>query len=221
MKISIISDTHHKHIHLQLPSENEIDTIIHAGDFSSFSKSFNAFLEWYSSLPYKNKILVAGNHDEYVFETGYETIYEICKKVGIIYLQDSSVEIDNIVFHGSPWSNCFGLWAFMEEENVLESYWNKIPLQTNVLITHGPAYGKGDRVNNDLQKERHVGSKTLLKRLEALKKLKLHCYGHIHEAFGEHNEKNQTFISYNACSFDDNKTMLNVPLIFEIKKEKI
>lgn len=217
MKICPISDTHHKHTLLKLPPSDEVDTIIHAGDFSTnFAKTFYSFLDWYSDLPYKNKILVAGNHDEYIFGVGYQNIYEKCKAVGVIYLQDSSVEIDGIKFHGSPWSNSFGSWVFMGDEDALNGHWSLIPDDTDVLITHGPAYGKGDLVNNSWSSDNHVGSKTLLKKLDELKSLKLHLYGHIHEDFGEHRAENQSFISYNASSFDYYKAELNEPLVFEI-----
>ena len=32
----------------------------------------------------------------------------------------------------------------------LEEVWSKIPMDTNVLITHGPPNGYGDYVNNSL-----------------------------------------------------------------------
>jgi Icc-related predicted phosphoesterase len=216
MKICCISDTHKQHSKLDLPSPLDVETIIHSGDFSGSKKSLHDFLLWYSELPYKNKILVAGNHDVFIEEMGYELVYNLCESLGIIYLQDSSIEIDGINFHGSPWSNTFGLWSFMADESDLENYWNLIPLNTDVLITHGPAYKKGDRVNNNWNNDKHVGSKTLLKRLELLTRLKLHTFGHIHEDYGLHTNENQNFITYNACSFDYYKTELNKALVFEL-----
>jgi len=215
MKICAISDTHKQHKYLKLPSADEVDTIIHAGDFSSLKSSFDDFLTWYSELDFKNKILVAGNHDGYVYEEGYQKIYDICNKKGVIYLQDNSIEIDGIKFHGSPWSNRFGSWYFMELEEQLNRYWSMIPKDTDVLITHGPAYGEGDRVNNNCSFDRYVGSKTLKKTIEKLSNLKLHIYGHIHESYGLHPTK-EGYISYNASSFDYYKTALNAPLVFEV-----
>ena len=216
MKISCISYTHQQHEFLDLPSKDEIDMIIHAGDFSDSKKSLHKFLTWYSNLPYKYKILVAGNHDEVIAKMGYELVYELCESIGIIYLQDSSVEIEGVKFHGSPWSPTFYNWAFMAEEDELNEYWQLIPLNTEVLITHGPAYGKGDLVNNNWHKDPHVGSKTLLKRLDDLENLKLHFYGHIHEAFGVHEEEGQKFVSYNASSLHYYQLELNKPLVFGI-----
>ena len=216
MKICCISDTHKQHTHLNLPSSLEVETIIHSGDFSGSKQSLHDFLVWYSELPYKNKILVAGNHDVFVEEMGYALFFNLCESLGVVYLEDSSVEIDGVKFHGSPWSNTFGWWSFMADEVDLEEYWNLIPLDTNVLITHGPAYGKGDRVNNNWNSDKHVGSKTLLKRLEVLKELKLHVYGHIHESYGVHYDENQQFLSCNASSLDYYKPVLNEVLVFDV-----
>ena len=216
MKICAISDTHKQHKYLKLPSSDEVDTLIHAGDFSAFESSFYNFLEWFSSLDFKNKILIAGNHDNYVYEEGYQKIFDICKAKGVIYLEDSSVEIDGIKFYGSPWSLRFGTWDFMVSEERLAEYWGLIPADTHVLITHTPAYKEGDRVNNSYNLDRHVGSKTLKQRLEELSDLKLHIYGHIHEAYGIHTAKEKDYISYNASSFDYYKTELNLPMVFEV-----
>jgi 3',5'-cyclic AMP phosphodiesterase CpdA len=65
MKIICISDTHNKHRNLDVPDG---DVIVHAGDFSengTKSETFN-FLKWFSGLPHKHKILIAGNHDFYL-----------------------------------------------------------------------------------------------------------------------------------------------------------
>ena len=60
---------------------------------------------------------------------------------------DSGIEIEGIKFWGSPWSNQFGNWAFMADDITLyEQAWSKIPEDTQVLITHGPAKGLGDEV---------------------------------------------------------------------------
>lgn len=52
-------------------------------------------------------------------------------------------------------------------------------LDTNtVLVTHMPAFGSCDRVYDD-----HVGSQSLAEML-ALRPIRAHIHGHIHEAFG-------------------------------------
>ena len=69
MKIWTISDTHCKHLELDLPDPNEIDMVIHAGDaarhrdLSLNDVEMREFLTWYNNLPYKYMIYIPGNHD--------------------------------------------------------------------------------------------------------------------------------------------------------------
>jgi len=59
------------------------------------------------------------------------------------YLEDSSVTIEGYKIHGSPWTPEFCGWAFMlENEKDMLKKWKMIPDDTDILITHGPPYGK-------------------------------------------------------------------------------
>jgi Icc-related predicted phosphoesterase len=215
MKCLVISDTHRQHLCLNIP--NDIDTIIHAGDFSHNVGQFFDFIEWYGSLNIANKILVAGNHDLHAEKLEKGKLKEFCSSLGITYLQDDEVIIDGIKFYGSPYSNIFGRYAFMLEDFELEEIWEKIPNDTNVLITHGPAYKTGDYVNNGFSSERHVGSRTLQNRLLELNNLEYHIFGHIHESYGIYHD--YKFTSINASIFNYREP-LNEPIIIEIKEIK-
>jgi len=63
MRIVLISDTHGLHRQLEVPSG---DLLIHAGDFTFYSKppsivsDFNA---WLGSLPHRHKVVIPGNHE--------------------------------------------------------------------------------------------------------------------------------------------------------------
>jgi Icc-related predicted phosphoesterase len=63
--------------------------------------------------------------------------------------------------------------------------WEKIPEDTEVLITHGPPHGILDTTfhysSDDLG---HCGCELLRARIEHLPKLRLHAFGHIHEGHG-------------------------------------
>ena len=67
MKIWHISDTHTYHGLLDIP-EN-IDIVIHSGDATNPKDPYLSedemqnFIYWYSLLPIKHKVFVAGNHD--------------------------------------------------------------------------------------------------------------------------------------------------------------
>ena len=190
MKIVFISDTHTLHRDPRLNSilsdildENSEAVLVHCGDVSSRGRvnEITGFLDWFDGLDFKYKIFIAGNHD-FLFEDDPETISDLLstKYKSLIYLNDSGIEINGIKFWGSPVTPRFFDWAFNRDSDI-QHHWAMIPYDTNVLITHGPPYGILDITKRD---RKPVGCHYLRKRLFDLKDLKIHAFGHIHEAFG-------------------------------------
>ena len=94
MRIVCVSDTHREHHMLDVP---EGDVLIHAGDFTDWGSLYDVvdISEWFNAQSHPCKILIAGNHD-WGFEKDYKKYKKMCDDLGIIYLQDSSVEIEGI-----------------------------------------------------------------------------------------------------------------------------
>lgn len=209
MKIVCISDTHGQPVVVP-----DGDMVIHAGDVSSEGRVNEVikFLKWFSGLPHKYKICIAGNHD-FLFQRNPLLIKSLLVDYpGITYLEQSSCEIEGIKIFGSPWTPKFFNWAFMYARQDANDYWEKIPPDTNILITHGPPYGILDLVDNNLNDDKHVGCKSLLRKLDDLPDLKLHVFGHIHSGRGElYNGK--TFINA-ACLDEDYLPVRVAPFIF-------
>ncbi len=219
MKAVVISDTHSREKKIEFFKDipADVDMVIHAGDFSHSQKTHDEFLKWYSELDIKYKILVAGNHDEVVAEIGYNEMRQVCHTLGIIYLQDTGIEIEGVKFWGSPMSSEFGNWAFMKNDmDLYTQHWEKIPLDTNVLITHGPAYGKCDEVFQDNGNDNSVGSKSLNLMTGKLKDLKYHFVGHIHDSCGE-THQDEHYTTYNACIMNFWYRPESLPSTFELK----
>lgn len=199
MKIFATSDTHGRHLDLVIPMG--IDTIIHCGDFTYSNRENESetieFLDWFSSLDIKNKIMVAGNHESFLYNLSLENkVFDFFKTnyPQIYYLEDSSIILDGIKFYGTPWTEEYGYWSFMcKNDKELAKKYRKIDNDTNVLISHNPALGVLDWVYG-----RNVGSDFLYKKTRKLKKLKYHIHGHIHEAYGI--ETNGDLTSIN-CAF--------------------
>jgi predicted phosphodiesterase len=219
MKILVISDTHTQHDKIPLKyllnESNEFSMIIHSGDVSyRGSKSeIRNFLDWYSKLPYKYKIFIAGNHD-FFFEEAPE--YEINSLLNeypnIIYLNDSGIDVEGVKIWGSPVTPYFNNWAFNRVEENITPHWNLIPLDVEVLITHGPVNGCLDMTLGGEM----VGCPFLLKKIEKMGKLKFHICGHIHEGYGIYKSKDgKTFI--NASVLDVRYILKNKPIEIEIK----
>jgi len=201
MKVLAFSDTHslHKELLTDELKEKEAEVIICAGDFSSNNNNFYDFAEWFGKLNIKHKILIAGNHDEELHYNKDSSKY-ILKDNGIIYLEDSEIIIDNVKFYGSPWTPIYFHYSFMKTETGLKVMFNKIPDDTNVLITHGPAYKILDKTNLNL----NVGSYSLKNKIETLKNLKHHVFGHIHTDFGTIIENDISFHNV-SCILKKNK----------------
>lgn len=219
MKILSISDTHNKHIKIPkqfLENDNdEIDCIIHSGDVSGRGSrtEIEIFLDWYNELPFTYKILIAGNHDFFFEEAPeYEIDAVLAKYPNIIYLNDTSVTIDGIKIHGSPVQPWFHSWAFNRRGDEIKKHWDLIPLDTNILVTHGPIYGYLDLTAGGEK----VGCPYLLDKISELKDLKLFQCGHIHEAYGTFKFAGEGPLLINASVLNRNYEMQNNPIITEI-----
>ena len=200
MKITLISDTHNKHKQIEKDLIGG-DILIHAGDISSMGKynEIENFCKWFDSLSnYTTKIFIAGNHD-FGFEKKYENTMKIVSSYkNIIYLQDDFVIIDGVKIYGSPWQPRFYDWAFNADRGEdIKKHWDKIPVDTDILITHGPAYGFLDTVIGEYK---NLGCEELYRRIIEIKP-KIHVSGHIHSGNG-YKEFNDTHF-FNASVLDE------------------
>ena len=218
MKIISISDTHNKHLLINQNyfsnTNGEIDMIIHSGDITSRGIRFDVevFLNWFSKLPFKYKIFCAGNHDFY-FEQApeYAINHLLAQYPEVIYLNDTNVVIDGLKIHGSPITPWFLDWAFNRVEEEIQPHWDLIPLDTDILVTHGPIYGYLDRTIRG----ENVGCRALAKKISELKQLKMFQFGHIHEAYGTFQIDNGPKL-INASILNANYEVYNKPIITEI-----
>jgi Icc-related predicted phosphoesterase len=215
MLITFISDTHERHREMTelLPGG---DVIVCAGDVTNrgYSRPLRDFLEWFSILPYKHRIFIAGNHD-FIFENYRSKAAEILKEYpDVIYLEDSEVIIDGVKFWGSPVSPWFHDWAFNRQRgDEIREYWYKIPLDTDVLITHTPPKGYGDYT---LRTHDNVGCWDLFDIVTSQVKPKIHVFGHIHEGYGV--DKNETTTFINASSVDFMYNPGNPPIVLSYEQ---
>jgi len=219
MKILCISDTHGKHNQIPLEWLEPADIIIHAGDISNVGelKEIESFCSWFSKLDqYTHKIFIAGNHDFGFqrFNADYDEVMSLLKTYpNITYLMDSEIVIDGIKFYGSPWQPEFFNWAFnLKRGTPLRDKWNLIPLDTDVLITHGPAYGFLDMTPNG----EYVGCEDLLDVIATKLKIQAHICGHIHCGYGTAYREGIQFI--NASTLNERYDVHNEPILIEIIK---
>ena len=216
MKITCISDTHNQHNNIPTKYLSGGDCIIHSGDVSGRGSrvEVEAFLAWYNELPYTHKILIAGNHDFFFEEAPeYEIEAVLAKYPNITYLNDSGVEIEGLKIWGSPVQPWFYSWAFNRKGTDICPHWDLIPLDTDILITHGPAKGYLDlTLHGDV-----TGCPYLLEKISELTNLKLFVHGHIHEAYGRVDFPDGG-VFLNASVLNARYVMSNLPHEIEITK---
>jgi predicted phosphohydrolase len=187
------------------------DVLLHAGDVSyrSTLPEIKDFLHWFAAQPFAAKVFIAGNHD-FFFEREKEATIRNLLPDGVYYLKDEPCCINGVNIWGSPYTPWFYRWAFNKRRGEpLAQHWAKIPANTDVLLTHGPAYGILDMLLN----EQHAGDRDLLRKILEIKP-KVHVCGHIHESYGMIKRHGIRFI--NACMLNEAYEFANKPIVFEL-----
>jgi 3',5'-cyclic AMP phosphodiesterase CpdA len=179
LRIVAMADTHLFHEGLVVPDG---DVLVHAGDLLQYGSldELARATDYLRALPHPVKIVVAGNH-EVCPERSPAAARALLE--GFVYLQDSATVAHGLIFYGSPWQPKFRIWAFGATRGAeLASKWAQIPDRVDVLVTHGPPHGYGDRIRWKDQ-ERRVGCADLLARVRDVKP-RLHAFGHVHQDRG-------------------------------------
>jgi Icc-related predicted phosphoesterase len=222
MIITLISDTHLKHneITQDLPGGN---LLLHAGDISSmgYQHEVQQFCKWFNNVEnYDHKIFIAGNHD-WGFQNNVEKIMEIVNSYKTVnYIQDETIQVNNdgkmVNIYGSPWQPEFYNWAFNLPKNGVEiaAKWDTIPDNTDILITHGPAFGVLDTVAGKMWD--NLGCQLLANKIKSIKP-KIHVCGHIHSGYGYYFDGDTHFI--NASVLNEAYQYTNKPITLDWNQE--
>ncbi len=190
MRLVIISDTHGRHDLIgNLPDG---DVLVHAGDFMNsglYAEEIISFNRWLGEQPITQRVVCGGNHDR-LFQHAPQQARALLTNA--LYLENSGVSIDGVSFWASPYTPIFLNWAFMYPRGpAANQYWDQIPADLDVLITHGPPYGILDQTAPGGE---HLGCVELLKAVQA-KKPKIHIFGHIHGGAGTFENGDTRFIN--------------------------
>jgi len=175
--------THTYHNLLVVPEG--IDMVIFSGDCSNPRNPYNNepevrnFIDWFSNLPIKHKVFVAGNHDSSI-EKGLVTKADFDGEC-IYYLENTHITIEGIKIFGSPYTPQFGNWSFMKERHKLDRMWDKaIDDDSDIIVVHGPPKGILDLSYDRANKLENCGDKSLWNKVQVVKP-KLMLSGHIHD----------------------------------------
>jgi Icc-related predicted phosphoesterase len=193
LSIYAISD-----MHGNLPKGDtipECDVFIIAGDSCPWQTSHDVITQsvWLDRVfkPWINEeinaskvILIGGNHDFIMQDRDFK--YWAGQHLWCDYLEDSGTEYKGVKFWGIPWVPDLKDWAFYANSEQLTNSYSRIPLDTDIVISHGPPanINDQDKYNTSI----HYGSQEFCDILEQRSKegatIPVNIHGHVHEGYG-------------------------------------
>jgi Icc-related predicted phosphoesterase len=196
------------------------DVLVSCGDYSFLGKyeEVRSFHKWLNLQPATHKISLNGNHElnvEKYFDLSKQIAEEECP--GVHFLEEAGLEIDGIKFWLSAMTPFFHNWAYNRHRGPeIKAHWDRIPLDTQVLVTHGMPYGFLDIVYyaDGVTPRERVGCKDLADKITELKDLRIVAGGHLHGSSGTQYHNGVHYINSAIC--DEVYYPSNPPRIVEI-----
>jgi Icc-related predicted phosphoesterase len=208
--------------HGHLPEIPKCDLLLICGDIAPatnhksmfqsiwFRGPFSDWLEkTYEESGCKEIVGICGNHD--FLGQDYP---DILQDLQWNYLMDETYMSHGLKIFGCPHTKKFFEWAFMMEELDLAGHHGAIPPGTDIIVTHGPPHGFGDKVPRGKGRFENTGSPALTKYIVAYQP-KLVVGGHIHCGQGTRVLGN-TIIA-NVSYVDERYRPFYQPQVFEIE----
>lgn len=229
MKLCAISDLHGN---LNFDIE-ECDILLICGDivdlyiqnYMAFSEEWyeEYFVNWCNRQPCQKIYLIGGNHDAWLERCNEKAHQLLQEKTNgkIVYLCDEEalfIDKNNKEYkiYGTPWCHRFGRWSFMKSDSELQSTYEQMPENVDILLCHDCPYGVNDVLlqNVEWNTHEHIGCKPLRKVIE-LKSPKYVFTGHLHSVTHETVQLNTSKIT-NVSLLDENYRMVYEPFYLEI-----
>jgi Icc-related predicted phosphoesterase len=232
MRIVALSD-----LHGHLPEVQPCDLLIVAGDVCPdrvgealaehdptaqkvwFDESVRP---WLAASPAAHRILTWGNHDWCGQACNFQgDSPNVASSTALQILVDGGTSVPGngaagraISVWATPWSRRFMHWAFMKSREELAEIYAAIPEGIDVLVSHAPPYGYGDRsIDGQTGEVEHLGSRELLAAIARVKPRLVIC-GHIHGGHG-YFEYNATAI-YNVSVLSEQYLPVRSPTVIDI-----
>jgi hypothetical protein len=205
ISVVAISNTHSHSSRLRLGNISG-DLLLHAGDLTQHGtkQELQSAIEWLASLPFRRKVVVAGNHDIGLDKNcGYRS--PMAQQFGTYATPEETDELLTSMFdhdisylspeapsckvcidgnflriYGLPYSpRIVGPSAFMRSR--VEQTWRDLnpELSYDILLSHAPPRGYFDSTRHGS----HVGCDRFLETIEDVRPT-VAVFGHIHEAGG-------------------------------------
>jgi Icc-related predicted phosphoesterase len=201
VRIVVVSDTHGLHEMLEIPDG---DVFVHAGDIFFLSSLYTeetlknrlkAFNEWLASLPHKEKIVIAGNHDNLLeASSDAKRILKSCT-----YLCNETIELKSsgLKIFGSPISSSNGPLSINHAFQDSLMFDIEKAKSADILVLHGPP-----------------DSVPVVKRFVKESKPRLVIHGHVHETHGM-SQPNDTTVVVNATTMGAKYSPTNPAVVID------
>ena len=226
MRICAAADLHGSSIALSyigyMAKEHKVDLILIAGDIcaGSITRHFVKLLPEISKYSCCPIIITLGNHDlisniEKYFPGSAEYIAgtKQLTKGSVVCLIEQSITFKNLNIWGSPYTNRYGDWSWTRDVPNMKF---EIPRWTDILLTHSPAFSKGDHVPDG----KNIGSEALLLAINNTPNLKLHVFGHAHADGGWEGRIGNTILRNCAMMTENLEINYKGLAIIDVKSDK-
>ncbi len=207
LSILCLSDTHGQHRHLGCALPNNIDLLIHAGDFTHFGKERDVldFAMWLAEVDCPMKIVVNGNHENNASwkYRAQELLSAHCPHGTVLFLKQEEATVS---VKGRQ-MRVFGTEFFWPCPSG-NPYYEQIPDGIDILIAHGPPSNTAKG-----------GCPSLQARIDRIKP-KLVVSGHIHELHGvvRGDSTNTVYVNAAICGAGTYKAV-NPPILLTWDQE--
>ena len=232
MRIVALSD-----LHGHLPEVPRCDLLIIAGDVCpdrigpAFARDHPAEQKawfdsnvraWLAQAPATHKLLTWGNHDwcgQACSFTADAPTHASSTVLQILVDDGTSVPRNgragrSLSIWATPWSNPFMHWAFMKPREALADVYAAIPQGVDILVSHQPPFGYGDRYEDaSTHQGEHLGSRELLDAIQRVRPQIVIC-GHMHAGQGRFDYDGT--VIYNASVVNDRYQLVHPPTVIDI-----
>ena len=229
MRIAVMSDNHG--ILPQIMDEG-IELLLICGDIVPLSLQDDMvltkwwfkdkFKEWAENLPVEKVVFIAGNHDIMIERDPDWFKIEFPKHNKVTYLHHELYEYistqDSKVYSifGTPYCKIFGNWAFMRGYNALETLYDEIPNNVDILISHdSPILGGLGFINQSVRWGNQEAGNGILTDAILSKRPKYFFSGHIHSGIHQLQEIDGIHMA-NVSIVDEYYENVYRPLILDI-----
>ncbi len=207
IRLVFISDTHEKHEELNIPPA---DILIHCGDIilqgrkhsdTESLKIYRDFNNWLGKLNCTHKLIIGGNHDNFLNQIGPTESKKIFTKC--YYMFNEFFNINGLNFFASPFNIGNSRNNAFQSKNIftdLDLKTSNTNTKIDFLITHGP-----------------LDDKFFIN-----KQIGCHVWGHLHYYWGVYNiaskigKKSNDILSICACSMNGDYNINNAPIVMDL-----